>query len=84
MKFMNVRKRNVLNTINPFYKRVLKNSLIISKLKTVKKLSLEDFLEPQKLSALENQTLRGGMSLAPSKCKKDRDFETKGVQTRKQ
>tara|TARA_B110001452_G_C15113652_1_gene388227 strand:- start:390 stop:509 length:120 start_codon:yes stop_codon:yes gene_type:complete len=38
----------------------------------------------QKLSALENQTLSGGMYLAPSKCKKDKDRKTKGDQTRRQ
>jgi hypothetical protein len=50
----------------------------------MKKIKPESFLEMQKLSALENQTLRGGMSLAPSKCKKDKDCKTKGDQTRRQ
>jgi len=50
----------------------------------MKKINPEDFLETQKLSAQENQTLRGGMSLAPSKCKKDKDCKTKGDQTGRQ
>mgnify|MGYP006130058367 CR=1 FL=1 len=42
------------------------------------KINPESFLEMRKLSALENQTLKGGMSVAPSKCKKDKDCKTKG------
>ena len=41
----------------------------------------EKFLDTQELSALENQTLRGGMSQIQNKCKKDKDCKTKKDQT---